>query len=497
MAKKKKEPRLEAWCWYCDRDFEDDKVLLNHQKAKHYRCPYCPRRLNTAGGLTVHLHQVHKAEPTKIENALPGRETFDIEIYGMVGIPEADLAEWKARRGNTQGQGSGGPSLKRQKVENVALTPEQLKAQLEAHKALMSGKAPPPGAVAGQFHSFTPGVPPPMYGYPPTGPPPGGFGGPPPPFYNRPPPPMFHRPPPGMAPPSAGPYSGPPPALYSSGPPPALYSSGPPPPLIGMPPPSSSSMNIPHITLPSTNPHQEAVKAGAKSRMVYSDLLMSPEEKLASTSKYLFIDPEEAKQNYTSTAQFAPPPTSSMNPGLAQQQQYNGPPPGFGVAPSPGPMSSPYAASPHSPYIAQQQYQQYQPQQSQQPLQQQYAHGGSGSPLLQGPPPAVNFSATPAHSHAQSYPSISNGGKGGIEPASLNPEENTAEALAKANVSIGSGVEREADMAGMQERANDERDQGANQIPDPVGITEVTSSHDLHSTQGQGKPGRAKASDLF
>lgn len=64
MAKKKK-IQMEAWCWYCDREFEDDKVLLQHQKAKHYKCPQCPRRLNTAGGLTVHLHQVHKSEPTK------------------------------------------------------------------------------------------------------------------------------------------------------------------------------------------------------------------------------------------------------------------------------------------------------------------------------------------------------------------------------------------------------------------------------------------------
>jgi hypothetical protein len=47
------------------REFEDEKVLLQHQKAKHYRCPQCPRRLNTAGGLTVHLAQVHKAEPGK------------------------------------------------------------------------------------------------------------------------------------------------------------------------------------------------------------------------------------------------------------------------------------------------------------------------------------------------------------------------------------------------------------------------------------------------
>lgn len=40
-------------------------VLLQHQKSKHYRCPQCPRRLNTAGGLSVHLTQVHKAEPDR------------------------------------------------------------------------------------------------------------------------------------------------------------------------------------------------------------------------------------------------------------------------------------------------------------------------------------------------------------------------------------------------------------------------------------------------
>ncbi|PWN39868.1 hypothetical protein IE81DRAFT_294162 [Ceraceosorus guamensis] len=152
MAKKKKAPLLEAWCWYCDREFEDEKVLLQHQKAKHYKCPHCPRRLNTAGGLTVHLHQVHKAEPTFIENALPGRESFDVEIYGMTGIPAADLEEWKSRRGRSTGQDpsnpSGQPSAKRPKVESVALTPAQLKAQLEAHKALMAGKSHAEAAAA-------------------------------------------------------------------------------------------------------------------------------------------------------------------------------------------------------------------------------------------------------------------------------------------------------------------------------------------------------------
>ena len=166
MAKKKRGPQLEAWCWYCDREFEDDKVLIQHQKAKHFKCSFCHRRLNTAGGLTVHLHQVHKAEPGRIENALPGRDSFDTEIYGMVGIPEADLAEWQSRKASGSG-GSGQQQAKRPKIESVALTPEQLKAQLQAHKALMSGQALPPGSVPPQFGHGQPQI------GAPAGPPPG------------------------------------------------------------------------------------------------------------------------------------------------------------------------------------------------------------------------------------------------------------------------------------------------------------------------------------
>jgi hypothetical protein len=40
-------------------------VLMQHQKAKHFKCGMCPRRLNTAGGLAVHIQQVHKLEPEK------------------------------------------------------------------------------------------------------------------------------------------------------------------------------------------------------------------------------------------------------------------------------------------------------------------------------------------------------------------------------------------------------------------------------------------------
>lgn len=45
---------------YCERDFEDEKVLISHQRAKHFKCNHCSKKLNTAGGMAVHVMQVHK-----------------------------------------------------------------------------------------------------------------------------------------------------------------------------------------------------------------------------------------------------------------------------------------------------------------------------------------------------------------------------------------------------------------------------------------------------
>jgi hypothetical protein len=140
-------------------------VLMQHQKAKHFKCNMCPRRLNTAGGLAVHIQQVHKLEPEKcvliffgirtanqfplslprIENALPGRDGYEIEIFGMEGIPAPDVADYKRRKEIELGLTAGSisqPQAKRPKVENRPLTDEELKAQLEAHKALMGASDP-------------------------------------------------------------------------------------------------------------------------------------------------------------------------------------------------------------------------------------------------------------------------------------------------------------------------------------------------------------------
>ncbi|KAK5109139.1 hypothetical protein LTR62_007501 [Meristemomyces frigidus] len=135
------------WCYYCERDFDDLKILMNHQKAKHFKCDKCNRRLNTIGGLRVHMSQVHKENIDTVENALPGRTDVDVEIFGMEGIPEDVMsahnaaltesyfrkeAEWRAKTGNPPpGVEAGEPPKQKIKIE----TPEEMKARLAAFKA--------------------------------------------------------------------------------------------------------------------------------------------------------------------------------------------------------------------------------------------------------------------------------------------------------------------------------------------------------------------------
>ncbi|KAI9838854.1 MAG: hypothetical protein M1819_004061 [Sarea resinae] len=174
MGKKKRgHPDVEEilsrpWCYYCERDFDDLKILISHQKAKHYKCERCGRRLNTAGGLSVHMNQVHKENLTAVENALPNRSSPDIEIFGIEGIPEDVLATHNQRvlsqfhqaeadrRQVTGNPPPGGASNapKKPKFES----PSELKKRLAEHKAkkaaeqaagISSGDVTPLGAAQG------------------------------------------------------------------------------------------------------------------------------------------------------------------------------------------------------------------------------------------------------------------------------------------------------------------------------------------------------------
>ncbi|KAJ1876718.1 hypothetical protein H4R99_004192 [Coemansia sp. RSA 1722] len=143
--KKSRKVVFKPWCWYCEREFEDEKVLIQHQKARHFKCHICAKRLNTANGMVIHVAQVHKENIKHVPNALPGRDKPDLEIFGSIGIPSEDVAEYEQRMSEKLGEpvakksrpqnstGGGGSGM----VASSAVDPEQLRMQLEQHRMAM------------------------------------------------------------------------------------------------------------------------------------------------------------------------------------------------------------------------------------------------------------------------------------------------------------------------------------------------------------------------
>lgn len=83
----------EIFCFYCDREFDDERILIQHQKLKHFKCDFCNKKLATVGGLVIHCTQVHKEPITKVPNAIPEREKIEYDVFGMAGIPDEFLSE--------------------------------------------------------------------------------------------------------------------------------------------------------------------------------------------------------------------------------------------------------------------------------------------------------------------------------------------------------------------------------------------------------------------
>lgn len=282
MGRKKKKP-IKPWCWYCNREFDDDKILVQHQRAKHYKCPFCHKKLYSGPGLTVHCIQVHKEKLDRIPEALPNRNSVDIDIYGMQGVPEEDLREHERAKRGDEGPSKSEPEAKSQQA---AKSSRQTAPLLPPASSAAGHMAQPNPMQAGMFQqAMSMGVMPPGFlmpmGMPPMFPP--GFMPPPGvPFSSAapmlpnlqmsgptfgmssmlpptslssavgghfPPPPP---PPPGMNVPPPPPSPPPPPGRESSSSQPSL----PPPPmsgvghLIGIPPPKFNPSQASAPTLP-------------------------------------------------------------------------------------------------------------------------------------------------------------------------------------------------------------------------------------------------------
>lgn len=209
---------MKPWCWYCNRDFDDEKILIQHQKAKHFKCHICHKKLYTGPGLAIHCMQVHKETIDGVPNAIPGRTDIELEIYGMEGIPEKDMEERRRvleqKNQETQKKKQNqddsdeyddddepGPSFQ----QTAAVQPQVGYIPPMTQPGMPPGSGAlgiPPGSYSG-IPPMMPGVPPMMPGMPPVipGMPPGmipmGRMMPPGPGM----PPMMHGVPPGIPPP--------------------------------------------------------------------------------------------------------------------------------------------------------------------------------------------------------------------------------------------------------------------------------------------------------
>jgi predicted RNA-binding Zn-ribbon protein involved in translation (DUF1610 family) len=93
MGRKKRKKGPQPFCYYCNRTFEGEKILIQHQKAKHFKCPNCHKKMVTAHALRNHMFQVHKESLKIVPNSKEGRDSVELHIHGMQGVPPEAVAQ--------------------------------------------------------------------------------------------------------------------------------------------------------------------------------------------------------------------------------------------------------------------------------------------------------------------------------------------------------------------------------------------------------------------
>ncbi len=75
------------FCFYCDKEYPDEDRLILHQRAVHFKCPFCVRKFDNIAGLVSHALAVHAESLTTIPHALDNRRSISFAIVGMSGVP--------------------------------------------------------------------------------------------------------------------------------------------------------------------------------------------------------------------------------------------------------------------------------------------------------------------------------------------------------------------------------------------------------------------------
>ena len=327
--------------WYCgtDRTFDDEVILVQHQRTKHFQCPTCHKKLTTATALKTHCLYVHKEEIHKVPNAKEGRDNFDFDIVGMDGVEAAEEALLDPSKRQKTGPAAAAPIAPPPHfVPGGGVGGAAQAAQMAQALAAQMG-IPQPSAPYGGVPGM-PGVSAPPGAAPPGSAPPGAA---PPPvgslqwqamMAGRPPPPQPPQPPgfPGAPQPPPNPYAQPPPNPYAQ-PPPNPY--GQPPNPYGQPPNPYGQPPNPYGQQPGTSQPQQPMQSH-----------YPPPQPQGITNQ-----PPQWGQPISSS--HAPPTQGAANGGPPQQQypgppqygslpQYAGPPPPQqGGAPPPAHSAAP------------------------------------------------------------------------------------------------------------------------------------------------------------
>ena len=94
MGRKKRDlSYVKPFCYYCDKEFNNEIVLHQHQKSKHFTCPICYKKFPTTSNLVTHMTRTHGTTITKVPNAIEGRDSPDLNIFGMNGVPKHIIKE--------------------------------------------------------------------------------------------------------------------------------------------------------------------------------------------------------------------------------------------------------------------------------------------------------------------------------------------------------------------------------------------------------------------
>lgn len=84
---------MNQFCYYCDKEYDHQDTLMEHQRDRHFSCLKCPKKFSTANSMSTHMLSVHRETLARVPNAKVGRDNLDVNIYGMEGVPTSIIQE--------------------------------------------------------------------------------------------------------------------------------------------------------------------------------------------------------------------------------------------------------------------------------------------------------------------------------------------------------------------------------------------------------------------